>query len=155
MTKKIYPNWYLIHIEPELREIVYALRNNGINTECSCAHDMYVQIQSLDLTSEQRDITSALWEIGIYNFTIEIEIVSKLSSNNTIPDKVTMANIQFSKHKYRSVEGLRKEGCDSCNNPHWAHIHYRKVKGVIKDKNKKRHRYLCRQCWELAYEGTI
>ena len=42
-------DWYESHIEEPLRELVRHLRNNGINTECSCAHDtpMYIQCQFL------------------------------------------------------------------------------------------------------------
>jgi len=36
--------WYENAIEPEIRELVYRLRNSGINTVCSCGHEMYVQV---------------------------------------------------------------------------------------------------------------
>jgi len=35
--------WYE-RIEKQVKEIVYILRNNGFNTTCSCAHDMYIEI---------------------------------------------------------------------------------------------------------------
>jgi hypothetical protein len=38
-------DWYSEKIEEPLREIVKYLRNNGINTECSCGHDLYIQCQ--------------------------------------------------------------------------------------------------------------
>jgi len=38
-------NWYDKFIEKNLREIVEYLRNNGINTECSCEHRGYIQCQ--------------------------------------------------------------------------------------------------------------
>jgi len=38
-------DWYEEHIEPEVRDIVRYLRNNGINTESSCGHDMYIQCE--------------------------------------------------------------------------------------------------------------
>lgn len=38
-------NWYNELIEEPVRELVYILRNNGFNTECSCGHDMYIQCQ--------------------------------------------------------------------------------------------------------------
>ena len=37
-------DWYE-EIEPEVRDLVRYLRNNGINTECSCGHKMYIQCQ--------------------------------------------------------------------------------------------------------------
>lgn len=39
-------DWYE-NIEPEIRDLVKYLRNNGINTECSCGHDMYIQCQHI------------------------------------------------------------------------------------------------------------
>jgi hypothetical protein len=41
--KMIYSKWYEC-IEPEVREIVYILRNNGLNTTNSCGHDMWVEV---------------------------------------------------------------------------------------------------------------
>jgi len=38
-------NWYDQFIEDPLIDIVKFLRNNGINTECSCAHEGYIQCQ--------------------------------------------------------------------------------------------------------------
>ena len=37
-------SWY-VHIEKDLRELVFLLRNNGFNTECSCEHEKYIQCQ--------------------------------------------------------------------------------------------------------------
>ena len=39
--------WYSEKIEEPLRDIVRILRNNGINTECSCGHEKYIQCQYL------------------------------------------------------------------------------------------------------------
>ena len=38
-------NWYEKNIEKGVRELVFYLRNNGFNTECSCEHEKYVQCQ--------------------------------------------------------------------------------------------------------------
>lgn len=38
-------DWYEYNIEEPVRDLVKHLRNNGINTECSCAHEMYIQCQ--------------------------------------------------------------------------------------------------------------
>lgn len=38
-------NWYDKYIEPEVRDLVKYLRDNGVNTECSCGHEMYIQCQ--------------------------------------------------------------------------------------------------------------
>lgn len=48
-------DWYEINIEEEVRDIVKYLRNNGINTECSCGHEMYVQCQ-VTLDGSLKDI---------------------------------------------------------------------------------------------------
>lgn len=40
-------DWYDTAIEQPVRDLVRHLRDNGINTECSCGHDMYVQCQLL------------------------------------------------------------------------------------------------------------
>ena len=40
-----YNNWYDEFIEPEVRDLVRYLRNKGINTECSCGHEKYIQCQ--------------------------------------------------------------------------------------------------------------
>lgn len=39
-------NWYE-NIEGPIRNLVKYLRDNGINTECSCGHKMYIQCQYL------------------------------------------------------------------------------------------------------------
>ena len=36
-------NEFYDSLEPEIRDIVKALRNAGINTTCSCGHKMYVE----------------------------------------------------------------------------------------------------------------
>ncbi len=38
-------DWYQKNIEEPLRGLVRHLRENGINTECSCGHEMYIQCQ--------------------------------------------------------------------------------------------------------------
>jgi hypothetical protein len=44
-VKKDSTDWYERVIEEPIRDVVRLLRNNGFNTECSCAHKMYVQCQ--------------------------------------------------------------------------------------------------------------
>jgi len=38
-------DWYEENIEPEVRNLVKYLRDNGVNTECSCGHKGYIQCQ--------------------------------------------------------------------------------------------------------------
>lgn len=35
--------WYEKHVEPEIQPLVKLLRNNGLNTTCSCGHEMYCE----------------------------------------------------------------------------------------------------------------
>jgi hypothetical protein len=44
MNAKHNSNWYKKHIEEPLQHIVQYLHNNGINTTCSCGHEMWIEI---------------------------------------------------------------------------------------------------------------
>lgn len=57
-------------IEDGVREWVRAFRNAGINTECSCGHEGYIQCQSLDVANDVERITQVLYEHGIETFDI-------------------------------------------------------------------------------------
>lgn len=65
-------DWYEQHIEPEVREVVRALRNNGINTTCSCGHEMYIECQTLDQNTELSTIYCVMIELGIEFYHVEI-----------------------------------------------------------------------------------
>jgi len=41
-------DWYKENIEEPVRDLVKYLRNNGVNTECSCGHEMYIQCQYIE-----------------------------------------------------------------------------------------------------------
>lgn len=82
MKKKLTdPNsavWYERAIEKPLRELVHHLRDNGINTECSCAHDTPMYIQCFYAPDgEIREIHQLVWtflserKLPI-NFSIEL-----------------------------------------------------------------------------------
>ncbi len=38
-------DWYSENIEEPLKDLIKYLRNNGVNTECSCGHELYIQCQ--------------------------------------------------------------------------------------------------------------
>jgi len=38
-------SWYEKNIEESIRPLVKLLRNNGINTTCSCGHEMYCECE--------------------------------------------------------------------------------------------------------------
>ena len=40
-------DWYTRNVEEPVRDLVRHLRNNGINTECSCGHEMTIQCQMI------------------------------------------------------------------------------------------------------------
>ena len=67
---KKYPVWYLDAIEGGLREIVYKLRNNGINTTCSCGHGRWIQCASFDPTSEIPNVNAVLLQMKIKSWRI-------------------------------------------------------------------------------------
>ena len=52
--------WYKEKIEEPLAGIVRYIRNNGVNTECSCGHKMYIQCQYL-LDGSIKDIHDLVW----------------------------------------------------------------------------------------------
>ena len=47
------------------------LRNNGINTTCSCEHEMYIEFDSYSPTEEKDIIYNTLAENGYEGFIIE------------------------------------------------------------------------------------
>lgn len=66
-------NWYEERIEEPVRDLVRLLRNNGFNTECSCGHEMYVQIAYCDGDADRLD--QFLFNHGFRNYTIMVRIV--------------------------------------------------------------------------------
>lgn len=71
-------DWYST-IEEPVREIVRQLRDNGINTICSCGHEMWVQAElNLDgqLFTLHKALATYLFERGLQaNYEIEIHLV--------------------------------------------------------------------------------
>jgi hypothetical protein len=64
-------DWYLINIEEPVRDIVMALRNNGVNTTCSCGHEMYIECEYYE-DEELQNIYCALIELGFDKYRVEI-----------------------------------------------------------------------------------
>jgi hypothetical protein len=75
-------DWYEEFIEPGIREIVRRLRNEGVNTTCSCEHIGEVEAEySPDGVIMQADNTVFNWlaEIGkpkTYKVTVTIERIN-------------------------------------------------------------------------------
>lgn len=58
-------------VEEGVREWVRLLRNAGLNTECSCHHEGYIQCQSLDPTTEIDRIRRAFFG-KVHQYKIEV-----------------------------------------------------------------------------------
>ena len=56
-------------IEPEIRETVKLLRDNGFNTTCSCGHEMYVEFEFFD-SCEIDNLYNLLFNNGYRGFKI-------------------------------------------------------------------------------------
>lgn len=66
-------NWYEENIEPQIRNLVKLLRDNGFNTECSCEHEMYIQCQYFPDGSIKK-LHDLLFNEGYRNYVISIVI---------------------------------------------------------------------------------
>ena len=64
--------WYKT-LEPRVREVVKLLRNNGINTECSCEHEKYVQCQ-FNIDGLAKKVDDLLFNNKYRNYQIDITI---------------------------------------------------------------------------------
>lgn len=60
--------WYKC-IEEPVRELVKKLRNNGINTFCSCGHAMWIQCETTDPSTELDTIYNVMHELGIDTYS--------------------------------------------------------------------------------------
>ncbi|HOH62250.1 MAG TPA: hypothetical protein PK698_07270 [Bacilli bacterium] len=60
----------LNEIEKPIRDIVFHLRNVGINTCCSCGHYMWIQGDLLDSTHTLNMINNVMSEMGIKNYFV-------------------------------------------------------------------------------------
>ena len=72
--------WYENAIESEVRELVYHLRNSGINTTCSCGHEMSIQVDYMvDQQLKTMHDVVFNWLVGekkqqLPNYTISIHL---------------------------------------------------------------------------------
>ena len=55
-------DWYEENIELEVRDIVRALRNEGINTTASCGHEMWIEANVTCIREDLRAIKTVLLE---------------------------------------------------------------------------------------------
>ena len=86
-------NWYKINIEKPTREIIKNLRNNGINTFCSCGHKLWIQCETYDPTEDLNTIFCVLVTMNIkqYRVNIFVDYDEKCKYNRVLeisfPDK--------------------------------------------------------------------
>lgn len=89
-AEEVVPDWYAENIEEPVRPLVRYLRDNGINTQSSCGHLMWVNcefsdvhgmmyIRDLMLAAGYTDYTLTLeWQVRFGGFTVgEIRIQLK------------------------------------------------------------------------------
>lgn len=58
-------------LEDRVRNLVYVLRQHGINTECSCHHDGYVQVAAHDMGyGFLREVYDAMYEANCLPYTV-------------------------------------------------------------------------------------
>jgi len=78
-------NWYEENIEAPLRDIIKYLRNNGINTECSCGHEMYIQCQYIPdgNISELHKILYNYFSKNKLNINYDLNIIVKVENGYT------------------------------------------------------------------------
>lgn len=75
VEKEIAPaceTWYERHIEEPIRPLVKLLRENGINTTCSCGHEMYVECEYYG--DELYGLYCLLFNNGYRKFKIEAHV---------------------------------------------------------------------------------
>ena len=63
---------FYFDIEEKVRKWVRLLRNAGINTECSCEHEGYIQCQSLDPSFEIDTIRKVFLKEKLFEYKITI-----------------------------------------------------------------------------------
>ena len=56
---------FYMNIEPAIRDIVKTLRDNGVNTTCSCGHEMYVEVDVIP------DGMLSVMHKALYNYLAE------------------------------------------------------------------------------------
>jgi len=71
-------NFYL-DMEETVRPFVKELRDNGINTICSCEHEGFIQAVSADPTTEKDIIFTAMYEMGVKEWVASL-LVTHLSN---------------------------------------------------------------------------
>lgn len=108
-------NWLDTHIENDVREIVRALRANGVNTTCACHHnamtgkedsDKYMGIECVsdNVTTTVVTINQILACLGIKDYVVDAHWYSV----NEYPASTASVSIKIAKWKEGSYEQNNK-----------------------------------------------
>lgn len=66
-------DWYEKHIEKAIRPLVKLLRNNGVDTICSCGHEMYCECKTHgNYYDEASGVFDLLVKNGYEHFKVEV-----------------------------------------------------------------------------------
>ena len=76
-------DWYKDNIESEVRGVVRLLRDNGVNTECSCGHKQYIQCQYMT-DGFLMKVDHLLFTAGCRDYTIKTNIIREKGHLRTI-----------------------------------------------------------------------
>ena len=92
------------NIESGIRELVFILRNNGFNTDFSCAHEMWIKIKIKHI-SELSRLNKLLIEININDFIIDHRIYyeNKILKDEYLILKLKKENNTFHYEKEASM----------------------------------------------------
>jgi hypothetical protein len=67
-------NVFYLDIEETIRPYVKELRDNGINTTCSCEHEGYIEAESNDPSTEQRHIFDVMTTMGVKEWAATLHV---------------------------------------------------------------------------------
>jgi len=62
-------NIFYLEMEEMVRPFVKELRDNGINTFCSCEHEGFIDAESSDPTTEKDVIFNVMYKMGVKEWT--------------------------------------------------------------------------------------
>lgn len=93
-------DWYEENIEEGVRFPVKLLRKNGINTECSCEHEGYIQCQYIN-DGHIMHVDYTLFNAGFRNYSIDLRLVREDGHLRS-----------FINIKFRDLEEYKKNGIE-------------------------------------------
>jgi hypothetical protein len=88
--------WYN-KIELGVRDVVKLLRNNGINTECSCEHERYIQCAASGNGRIIQEIDTLLFNYGYRDYIIEY--IFERNKGYEVRDSINIKFLNFRRKK--------------------------------------------------------